>query len=169
VRVGKYAKVVKSSEVAARLSVQKVAFRELIFVSSCVVLLDNGVPEKKINEIMRVGISSSASWKTLKALRRGALWVNQLIDKLSKSGWGYSALMLFTLCNRRPFFVMLRPLITIGGKRIAQYARFAERPNDSELYFLERLTVSEHIPQFSCDFSFSICTYVQQVIGDSVS
>jgi hypothetical protein len=102
-RIGRYAGVVKSLGAAAKLSSQKAAFQEVVFVSLCVLLLDAGIPEDRIDHMMRLGSNTVQNWKTLKNLRRGAVWANKLVNHLSWKGWGCRASLLLLLCKYHSF------------------------------------------------------------------
>ena len=94
--VSKYAEVVRSSDAAARLFTHIAAFQELVFVSSCVILLDRGIDMRVVDDIMRICISNSTS-KTLKRLRAGARWLDKVINELQRRGWGQRASEIFML------------------------------------------------------------------------
>ena len=82
-----YANVTKKSEKTLEFAQLVHSFRELVFVSLCVVLEYYGIPEDDINQVMKICISNSEP-KHLKRLRRGARLANRLVDELSRSGWG---------------------------------------------------------------------------------
>jgi hypothetical protein len=79
-------------------------FRELVFVSLCIVLERQGLPIDTIDSLMRICISSSGS-ANLYRLRRGALWINRIISGtlIAKMGWGYRSTEFFFLC-RIPYY-----------------------------------------------------------------
>jgi hypothetical protein len=93
-----YAIDTKSTSASAGLLVQIHNFRELVFVSLCVVMEAHGLPIPTINDLMRICMSSSGA-ANLYRLRRGALWVNRVIRGMMKRGWGHAATELFLLCQ----------------------------------------------------------------------
>lgn len=88
--VSKYAEVVRSSDAATRLSTHIAAFQELVFESSCVILLDCGIDTRVVDDIMRICIGNTTS-KTLKRLLMRARWLDKVMNELQRRGWGQRA------------------------------------------------------------------------------
>ena len=75
------------------------AFRELIFASVCVTLLECRVPKDEVNRIMRTALSTSSGERSLKRMRYGVQWINRLVRELLQRGWGLKASSLFFICK----------------------------------------------------------------------
>ena len=95
-----YALDSKASHINTALAAQVHIFRELVFVSLCVVLEHQGLPIDTIDSLMRICISSSGP-ANLYRLRRGALWINRVISgtMMQKMGWGHGSTEFFLLCR----------------------------------------------------------------------
>lgn len=93
-----YAQLTKASNISTKLSIQLQNFRTLVLVTLCTVLERCNYEVGAVDEIMQICISNSTATH-LKRLRAGAIWVNRLISKLWRSGWGYQASELFFLCE----------------------------------------------------------------------
>jgi hypothetical protein len=95
-----YALDSKASQRSSGLVVQVHIFRELIFVSLCVVLEQHGLAIDTIDSLMRICMSNSGS-ANLYRLRRGALWVNRVISgtMMKKMGLGHGSTEFFFLCR----------------------------------------------------------------------
>jgi hypothetical protein len=91
-----YAIDTKQAHTDAGYAVQLHSFRELVFVSLCVVMEGQGIAIDTIDSVMRLCISSSGS-ANLYRLRRGALWINRVIAGLIRKGWGHQATEFFLL------------------------------------------------------------------------
>lgn len=100
-----YALDTQTSQKNSGLVTQVHLFRELVFVSLCVVMEHQTLPIDTIDSLMRICISSSGS-ANLYRLRRGALWVNRVISgtMVKKLGWGRGSTEFFFLC-RNPYFI----------------------------------------------------------------
>jgi len=68
-----------------------------IFVCLCVVAIAEGVPEADVNKAM-VRVITKGQDKYLSRIRKGAKWVNTLIDELNGCGWQNRASELLLLC-----------------------------------------------------------------------
>lgn len=73
-------------------------FRMLIFVSICCVAIYDGADEELIHTVMKKCVSNSGK-KNLRRIRKGALWVNRMMEKLSRDGFGHFAFEIFVLCE----------------------------------------------------------------------
>lgn len=63
------------------------AFRQIIIVSTCVVLLAEGISVEDVDSVIATCISSVETCR-LERYRRAARWVNEFIQNLSENGWG---------------------------------------------------------------------------------
>lgn len=92
-----YARITQSSKAKADLACRIHIFQELVLVSLCAVLEYRRISVDIIDEIMRICISNSQA-TNLQRLRRGAVWVNEVIVALEKASWQHRATELFFLC-----------------------------------------------------------------------
>jgi hypothetical protein len=82
----KYAWITKNSRGRAKHTSSVASFQDLIFHSACAVLEHCGVSAESIDMVMRITTSESQP-KNLKRLRSGAVWVNEVISKLTEGEW----------------------------------------------------------------------------------
>ncbi|KAL9124715.1 MAG: hypothetical protein Q9217_005981 [Psora testacea] len=147
--VSNHAETVKHSVAAARMATHIAAFQELVFVSLCVILQQQGTDTSVVDDIMRVCITDSSP-KHLGRLRRA---VNRVINELQQGGWGQRASEIFILL----------------GSGVAQYTRFADIPDQSRSYFTQRLMKDKYTDGFVAEpgyLSFSIPVIVKRLTGD---
>jgi hypothetical protein len=170
-----YALDSKACERNPGLVAQVHVFRELVFISLCVVMEHEGLPIEAIDSLMRICISSSGA-ANLYRLRRGALWVNRVISgtMIKKLGWGHSSTEFFVL-GRISIFLVLRShqladLCSIGGRPVSQYGLLWEACVHSFPYFRDQLAhISRivEIPAVDQDWiPFSIPLIIKQLVGD---
>ncbi|MCJ1449187.1 MAG: hypothetical protein MMC23_009706 [Stictis urceolatum] len=76
------------------------SFRELVFASVCIVLLDCRVAEEDVNSIMRTALASSSGDRNIRRMRNGAQWVHRAIRTLIMNGWGAKASEAIFMFNR---------------------------------------------------------------------
>jgi hypothetical protein len=170
-----YALDSKASQRNPGLVAQVHVFRELVFISLCVVMEHQGLPIETIDSLMRICISSSGA-ANLYRLRRGALWVNRVISgtMIKKLGWGHSSTEFFVL-GRIPIFLVLREnrladLCSTAGRPVSQYGLLWEACVHSFPYLSNQLTDISRIvdiPAVDPDWiPFSIPLIIKQLVGD---
>jgi len=71
-------------------------FREIVFISWCVVLIHNGVSKDVVDSTIQECISKTKK-KNLHRLRTEITWVNRSIARLSENEWGYRSTEIFLL------------------------------------------------------------------------
>lgn len=169
----RYAKLVKGIRAAAKLALLTANYQSLVFVSICVVLENHNIFNSDIVDgLLRDGVGTMAqSKKHLDNLKKGARWANELIDALSWVGWGRvlrkssSSVSLCIMQNFSRRTVLIQSQVNITP---AKCAAFADAPNFSLPYFVERLKRregNEHatVPE---PVDFSIPLLVQRFTGD---
>ena len=77
-----------------------VAYRELVFTSVCITLLECGIDEDQVNRMMRLAFGTSSGDRNLRRLRNGAHWVHRMIRTLLARQWGQQASNLFFYCKK---------------------------------------------------------------------
>jgi hypothetical protein len=82
----RYAWIAKNSRGRAKHASSVATFQDFIFHSACAVLEYCGFPAESIDMIMYITTSESQP-KNLRRLRRGAVWINEVISKLTKGEW----------------------------------------------------------------------------------
>lgn len=93
-----YARGTADLQLQTRLAIKIGYFRELMVVSTCVVMEKAGVALKDIDAIMAACVRSTGSSNMLD-YRRGAVWANKCISELSEKGWGNLSSEVFLLCE----------------------------------------------------------------------
>ena len=83
---------------ARRHSEGCIMFEQFILVCMCNVLSDQGVPRGEIVQTLQICISDTSRKNVLTYLR-GSIWVNELINDMSFTQWGYRAIDLIVLCQ----------------------------------------------------------------------
>lgn len=172
-----YALDSKACERKPGLVAQVHVFRELVFISLCVVMEHEGLPIETIDSLMRICISSSGA-ANLYRLRRGALWVNRVISgtMIKKLGWGHSSTEFFVLGRASIFLVLygnqMADLYSTAGRPVSQYGLLWEACVHSFPYFRDQLTHISRIvetPVVDPDWiPFSIPLIVKQLVGDAL-
>ncbi|KIM93278.1 hypothetical protein OIDMADRAFT_149770 [Oidiodendron maius Zn] len=153
-----YALDSKARERKPGLVAQVHVFRELVFISLCVVMEHEGLPIETIDSLMRICISNSGA-ANLYRLRRGALWVNRVISgtMIRKLGWGHSSTEFFVL----------------AGRPVSQYGLLWEACVHSFPYFRDQLVHISRIvetPVVEPDWiPFSIPLIIKQLVGNALS
>lgn len=82
---------------AERHSARRIDFQQFILVCLCKVLSSQGVPKRKIVEALQICISDTRK-ENIDRYLRGAFWVNQMMDNLFFTDWGYRAVDLIVIC-----------------------------------------------------------------------
>ena len=83
---------------AERHSVGRVNFEQFILVCLCNVLSFQGVPQGKIVETLQICISDT-SVRNIDRYLKGATWVNNMMNELFLTDWGYRAVDLVAICE----------------------------------------------------------------------
>ena len=83
---------------ARRHSEGCIIFEQFILVCMCNVLSDQGAPRNEIVQTLQICISDTSKKNVLTYLR-GSLWVNELMNDMSFTQWGYRAIDLIVLCQ----------------------------------------------------------------------
>lgn len=82
----------EKGKIAAKLS----AFRQIILVSTCVVMLSVGISVRVVDSILRTCVKATEP-RQLERYRHAACWVNKCIQHLSAEGWGHRSTEIFFL------------------------------------------------------------------------
>ena len=169
-----YAQVTKHLEDRSKFTNQMLLFRQLVFVSFCVLLRHIGTPRDTVESIMQVCISNS-NGKYLEELQLGARWVNRMIAHMIRKGFGNRASEVFALCefldqpqSHRVLFSILTKSLTVGLS-IAKYGKLAHSVTESSRYFKEQLLPQIHIPlsyEPHDRLPFSIPFFLKIIVGD---
>lgn len=104
-----YANATREIQSLAKFATNVALFQELVLVSLCVVLVEKGVGEDQVDPVMKLCWANDKkqekepSEKCLERNRRGALWANRCIGKLSEGRWGLRSTEIFLLCKMTLF------------------------------------------------------------------
>ena len=93
-----YAQNSADRELSTQFALMLVNFQKFLLICVCVVLLEIGLPEERVNDVMIICFGNCQR-KYLRSLRRTAVWMNRLVDHLSIRGWKDRAGELFLLCE----------------------------------------------------------------------
>ncbi|MCJ1447231.1 MAG: hypothetical protein MMC23_007742 [Stictis urceolatum] len=143
------------------------AFRELVFTSVCITLLEYQIDEDQLNRMMRLVFATSSADKNIRRLRNGTHWVHRMIRDLMIRGWGSRSSQVFFYCKisrrRLSNYITYQKRVAVGSG-VQTYARMWETSNSTDIFlaqFREYETVCE-------DRRNLLITAVYLVLGRSV-
>ncbi|PGG95598.1 hypothetical protein AJ80_09937 [Polytolypa hystricis UAMH7299] len=151
-RSHRYAHQTAALEKLGTITSKIASFRQIVVASICVVMLHLKVSTDVVNRIMRACVSDVSDDESLRRYRRGAIWVNGCICRLSAT-WGHRSTEIFFL----------------SGYELSYFARISE--SDCSLpYFIEQKQ-SKGVPpkEGSAWTPISIPCIIKRTAGRGVS